>query len=163
MARFVTAMMLALVSALFGFFLAQTYFRDYKITLAARESGPMARGESIACEGIATVHLNDTPFAKKIVEAGSGAGQDTVSLKITQDGKGLLLLTALDIKNGSTDAGDAMPIVYSDDHYSVALEMREASIEIVLLDRENRNAIWSKSKPILKSMLTATSEFLECK
>ena len=38
MARFVTAMMLALVSALFGFFLAQTYFRDYKITLAARES-----------------------------------------------------------------------------------------------------------------------------
>jgi hypothetical protein len=82
------------------------------------------------------MHMNGAGVAPT-ANARSGAGTDKVALKITNDGKGVLLLSALDVGHGATDAGDPIPITVWTQSFIVANRARGLERREPDLGREN--------------------------
>ena len=75
--------------------------------------------------------------------ARSGVGTDKVALKITNDGKGILLLSASDVGHGVTDAGDPLPITVWTQGFIVANRARGLDIVSLVLDLKTLKAVVS--------------------
>jgi hypothetical protein len=85
----------------------------------------------------------DGAGAAPTANARSGVGTDKVALKFTNDGKGIFLLSAFDVGQGATDAGDPIPITVSTQNYIVATRARGLDVVSLILDVKTLKAIVS--------------------
>ena len=125
-----------------------------------KQAGAAVRGEKLACKALVNAHVSEHRLGDRTVEAKSEAGTDVVSFQIAEDGKTLRMLTGADIRSGNLDS---QPLEVWDASTTFIIAGRGGGLysTAVLLDLENRNAVWSAiSFPL---GLYAESIYLECR
>ena len=107
----------------------------------------VAAGQDYGCNAVTEAetfenHLHtEGTRAAPTANARSGAGTDKVALKITNDGKGILLLSASDVGHGVTDAGDPIPITVWAQGVIVANRARGLDVVSLVLDVKTLKAV----------------------
>ena len=110
---------------------------SFRVGLLERDI-PIGAGGSLSCSGVGTAVLREHPFYSQQVDGSLGAGDDKVAIKIAEDGKSVLLLTAAAIEIGRTDAGNPIPIVSIDGRYIFAVSTENKATDVLLIDRKKR-------------------------
>jgi hypothetical protein len=102
-----------------------------------------APNQDYACSAIADAAAYEDKIGGPTANARSGAGTDNVALKISDDGKGVLLLTAAAVKLGVTEAGPPIPITLRTKDYLVASRVNGLDVDTLIIDLKTLNAVWS--------------------
>jgi hypothetical protein len=149
--RVLTVVLLMIVSATAGFFiprLLQYPSRiEFKYKFADQIPNPKSVAANVAyeCSAITQAEVYENRLDNPTGNAGSGKGGDEVALKISSDGKGILVSFPYAATNDTTDVGEPIPIASQSESYVVASRAKGPDVVTVILDLSTLKAVYSYS------------------
>jgi hypothetical protein len=104
---------------------------------------PAAANSSYGCEAVTEANTFEDRLAGSNAMALAGFGTDKMSLKITGDGKGVVVLFAAAVAAGVTEASDPIPITYKTDRYIMATGPVNFGASSLIFDLKTLKVIYS--------------------
>jgi hypothetical protein len=111
--------------------------------------------------GETQIHGRLEEFQTPDVEVRYARESEAVALRISDDGKGIFMLTVTALSVGIGEAG-ALPIIFDGPQYIVAMEKSDfLAIKILLMDKRTLRAVYS-STGLIPLGIVGESHVLEC-
>ncbi len=147
MLRLVIIGIFILLSAVGGYYIPRLYNSQVALKLNFPDPntkifGKVTPGESYGCKAMIEARAYEDRF-DKTANAQSSIGTDKFALKIAEDGKGIFLLSAVDVQYGATDAGNPIPITLKTDDYIVANRAVGLDVNALILNLKTFKGVFS--------------------
>ena len=111
--------------------------------------GPISPGRSLGCNAGVDVSTSQRLLDDHQFKGEVRRGTDKIALKISDDGRSVLMLTANDVSNGATEAGTPLQIISNSGHWILATRHSPPEAlpvqwdsSTLLIDTENLDVLW---------------------
>jgi len=149
--RVLTIVAAIIVAAAAGFFVPRFFQFPPRIDFKYRFGDPILTPKPIApnvsyeCVAFTQAEVYENREDGPTANVSSGKGGDEVALKITEDGKGMMISFPFAAANDTADFDKPIPIAAQNGNYVVASRTNGADIVTLILDVNTLKAVYSYS------------------